>query len=228
MKGFETIKGFFKNKFKNLKPINVSVNINLSFDGLKKDLSKAWSGIRKKISYFWKNYRTRVYIVIGAIIIYVIGMWLLQTLYIQQPKIPTPKEGSLPPVTTENLTLTDLSQIIELFGPWDSPTIQNGQPVTNSKALVLLQEDGGMKISRLGINFPNKNWEIKKPPEIASMTLGKGTVKIMTNKSRIFTLAIFQPFILEQRPQMVYLIDDGGKIWGLTVEQTSELKYEIK
>jgi hypothetical protein len=216
--------GKFLDKIKNLKPISISVNINVPVADIKKGFLK----IVRRIKNTWETNRTRIYISIGVIVVCAIGIWLLETLYIQQPKVPTPKEGPLPQVLTENLTKTDLSQTVEVFGPWNSPAIRNGQPVTDFRALVLLLEDGGIKVSLLGVTFPNKNWGVKKPPEIAGMTLDKNTVKIMTNKSRIFTLAVFQPFVFEQRPEMVYLIDDGGKIWGLSAEQTSEITYGIK
>jgi hypothetical protein len=212
----------FKRKLMGLKPIRVS-----GFRGFKSIRVRSdWKLIQLRLSTFWRVNRKKIFIALPAIVLCLIIVWVLCNIYLQK-RIQTPKEVALPPVASATLSQTDFSEIISYFGPWDSPDIKDGQSVINSKNLALLEEDGGIKISSWGLTYPNKNWSAIKPPEITNMTLEQNKVTIMTNKRQIFSVAIFEPFILEQMPKMIYLIDDGGKTWGLGTDSAKDIKYEV-
>lgn len=171
-----------------------------------------------------------VVVLFVAFLIWVIFLW---------PSAAAPTRDVLPEVREQTLTPTELSVLLTSFDPWHSPRIDDmGTPVTNKKALVLLQENGGMRVSSWGIRMedmdPEKGYGIIfTPPEITAITINGGMVTIQTNKGRQFVIAVEQPFILEQTPASVYKIVGSGAFRGFIVPigtkyAAQELRYKLE
>lgn len=145
------------------------------------------------------------------------------------PKVSYPRVTTLPNVPSETLIPTELSRVLELFGPWEVGQVdEKSQAVSDPRKLLLLKENGGVRVSLWGIRTGNEKWSSFIPPEIASLTVGEGVVKLGTNKQRVFAVSVAQPFILEQTPLMVYLVSHERKVWGIPLSEAETLRYKVK
>lgn len=161
--------------------------------------------------------------IIGAVVFFILDAVLWH------PSVPVPSRMVLPKVQDEALIPTELTRSLEIFGPWDSPNFnEKGESVNDPRILLLLKENGGMRVSVWGIELPNSQWTNTIPPEISQMTVEKNVVHIATNKNRVFTVNVNQPFLLEQTPLMIYLIDPEGQILGISASEAEALRYSIR
>lgn len=190
--------------------------------------------IKRHLRGFWEKNKDVlnpkiILIGVAAIAVIALGLFLFIS-FVFQPANNVPQGGSLPEVTEDELVPTDLTQTMNDFGPWASPSINSqGIPVMDSRALILLREDGGMRVAQLGISYPADVWRKNRPIAISAMSRKKDSDNILieTNKDRQFTIQTDQPFILEQSPLTVYLIDSHGEFWSVSREEALILKYKL-
>lgn len=175
----------------------------------------------------WRANKRQLKIVLGLAILIAISIWLIQSLFFL-PRVRVPLEDHrVPPVFQEILEPTELQKTITAFSPW-------GVEPDFGRALLLLQEDGGQRVSSWSVEFPNKHWSGIRPPELSRMTITidktidkYGRAQIQTNKGRNFSISVNQPFVFEQTPQMVYLITEQGEIFGINVKDAESLRYKM-
>jgi hypothetical protein len=174
------------------------------------------------------SWRALVGLGVGAAVVSVIVLVILNTVF-WHPKVSYPKTTVLPNVPSQTLTPTELSRVVELFGPWGAGQVdEKNQVVSDPRNLLLLKENGGVRISLWGIRMGNEKWSSFIPPEIVSLTVEEGVVKLGTNKQRVFVVSVAQPFILEQTPLMVYLVSHERKVWGIPLSEAETLRYKVK
>lgn len=188
--------------------------------------------MERVIEFFRANCRQ----IIGLVALIVVALLALLVVWVVLllPDSELPKEDVVPAVVERNLSPTELSEITALFGPWQSPHVDvSGLPVIDAGALVMLMEDGGMRVSAWRVRMehinPENGYAIAfRPPEISAMTIGNdGTIRLQTNKGRIFTVSIGQPFILEQIPTSIYKITSGGAFMPIGAQYAAEkLRYK--
>lgn len=159
----------------------------------------------------------------GALII-----WILNIVF-WQPSVTVPRDTGIAPAATETLRPTALDEVAKLFAPWESPEVNSSGEITSDpRALTMLREDGGTRVASWGVKFLNKNWSLSEPPEISRLSVHDGKALLMTNKGRIFAVAVMQPFILEQTPQQVYLVAEDRTIWTVSAQVAETLRYRLK
>lgn len=144
------------------------------------------------------------------------------------PKASIPKGDQVGEVEKQVLVPTELSQTLNLFGPWEPSRMDPAEMIYSSGKLLLLHENGSVSVSSFMIQFPSDvNWSAGRPPEIWAVSVEKnGAVVFETNTERRFEVSVSQPFILEQTPRMIYVITADRKVWAVSVEKAKTLRYK--
>lgn len=145
------------------------------------------------------------------------------------PRGSVPTKQNLPPVISQTLEPTDLDVTLNTFGPWASPEIdENGHPVTDQGAILLLKEDGGMLVStRWALRSARTMWEKAAPPEISKLSVERNNVRMITNTRREFRFQTYQPFLIEQTPKIIYSVDELGAIYMVNFEKALGIRYQL-
>lgn len=162
---------------------------------------------------FWMGVGvTAAALMIAASVIYVIS--LPASSVGRQPR---------PPVQTQTLTPTDLDQVINWFGPWQ--TLPSGS--TGSPALVLLHSGGSIDRSSWVVSV-DASWQRTDPPQIVNVTAASAKVTFTTDDGKTYAVGYNQPFIIERLPQQVFAFARAGsgyRIVSTTVERVHRLGH---
>ncbi len=162
--------------------------------------------------------------VLGLAALCLIGGFVVWAIFLYQD-VRIPQKDKIPDAEIRSLVPTELSLTLSMFGPWETPFAKNERMSTEQ--LLLLKESGGLSASLYGIRFPDENWSALKPPEISRLTVDGYMVRLTTNKGRTFEVSTNQPFILEQTPEMIYLVTADRKIWAINTEKGEALRYNV-
>lgn len=146
------------------------------------------------------------------------------------PTTPLDEKDPLPPVAQGPLTDTDLQQVKTVLGPFkaiaadaDSPT-----PETNAPAVLILNQDGSTLASeKWTIPFEATQWSKGDVFQIRSQSMALGYVTIGTNRQRTFVVKANQPFIFEEAPQQVHVIDGQGNAWSVTTARAEAQRQAL-
>lgn len=180
---------------------------------------------------FLKINRKRLIIFISTLLFLLGSAFAIYYVGFVYPKGSVPAQQNLPPVISPPLESTDLDVTLDTFGPWASPKIdENGHSMTNGRSILLLKEDGSiMESTKWQLNTYNVMWRALMPPEISRLSVDNGIAKILTNKRREFTVLTGQPFIFEQTPKSIYIINSDGILVGtISVDQALKILEELQ
>ena len=145
---------------------------------------------------------------------------------VSQPIVEQP----VPPVVQEPLEETDLAQVKSVLGPFvtivvsaDSPT-----PETRSPAVLILHQDGGTSASQnWTIPFDTTSWSRRDAFQIRSLSSQLGYVTIGSNLQRTFVVKANQPFLFEDAPQQLCMIDAQGNTWATTTARAQAARQAL-
>jgi len=146
------------------------------------------------------------------------------------PTTPPDEKDPVPPVAQGPLTDTDLQQVKSVLGPFkaipadaDSPT-----PETNAPAVLILNQDGSTLASeKWTVPFEATQWSKGDVFQIRSQSMALGYVTIGTNRQRTFVVKANQPFIFEETPQKVHIIDGQGNTWSVTTARAEAQRQAL-
>lgn len=124
---------------------------------------------------------------------------------------PTAGVPDLPPTTVEQPALTSLQAVRAAFAPWMLAPGNTGRAFAPD--LVMLNENGSVEASAATVDFRPQDWTSTRPFDLRTVNVRGSSVDINTSGGKLFTIAVQQPFILEQQPQYVYLVTDDGTVW---------------
>ena len=146
------------------------------------------------------------------------------------PTTPPDEQDPMPPVAQGPLTDTDLQQVKSVLGPFkaiaadaDSPT-----PETNAPAVLILNQDGSTLASeKWTVPFEATQWSKGDVFQIRSQSMALGYVTIGTNLKRTFVVKANQPFIFEEVPQQVHVVDGQGNTWSTTTARAEASRQAL-
>lgn len=163
---------------------------------------------------------------VGCACVALVGFVVLWVTLLYQD-VPVPREDKVPVAKEQILSPTELSETLAIFGPWKSPdVIKDGEAKVDARVLLMLQEDGGMRVASFRVYFPHEGWGVARPIEVSALAIERESVRLETNKGRDFLFNVAQPFILEQTPQMIYAVTADKKVWSLPLKEAIKLRYK--
>jgi hypothetical protein len=56
------------------------------------------------------------------------------------------------------------------------------------------------------------NWVMKKPLGVSNLTLNGTNFEMVVNGDE-YSLNVYQPFVIDDQPEVIYLVDDHGQVW---------------
>jgi hypothetical protein len=146
------------------------------------------------------------------------------------PTTQSDEKDPLPSVAQGPLTDTDLQQVKTVLGPFkaiaadaDSPT-----PETNAPAVLILNQDSSTLASeKWTVPFEATQWSKGDVFQIRSQSMALGYVTIGTNRQRTFVVKANQPFIFEEAPQQVHIVDGQGNTWSVTTARAEAQRQAL-
>lgn len=139
---------------------------------------------------------------------------------ISGPKTEPQTDTEDPKVLQEPLEPTDLDHIKNVLGPFETIAVDANSPTpeTQSPAVLILNQDHSTLASQdWTVPFDADAWERdNNTPKIRSKTVEMDFMTIKTDRDLIFVVKALQPFIFEETPDTVYVIDSEGQIWSIT------------
>jgi hypothetical protein len=146
-----------------------------------------------------------------------------------QPAVQQP----LPPVEEQPLTDTNLTQAKQALGPFETIAVSADTPTpdTHSPAVLLLNQDNSTQASQrwtIPFNGSTSSWKQTSVTQIRSISLVNGYVTFGSNLNRTFVVKCNQPFIFEEMPQQVVVIDPQGNTWSTTTARATASRQPLK
>lgn len=114
------------------------------------------------------------------------------------------------------LKATDLQQVRNAFGPFSTIAVNAGspEPDTRSPAILLLSNDSSVQAStKWTVRFNKQAWSQQPAFQISGVSVSHGYATFGMGQGSVFTVKCGQPFVLEDQPQQVVLIDVNAKQW---------------
>jgi hypothetical protein len=146
------------------------------------------------------------------------------------PTSPLGGKDPVPPVAQGPLTDTDLQQVKSVLGPFKAVTADADSPTpeTNAPAVLILNQDGSTLASeKWTVPFEATQWSKGGVFQIRSQSVALGYVTIGTNLRRTFVVKANQPFIFEETPQQVHIIDGQGNTWSVTTARAEAQRQAL-
>lgn len=124
----------------------------------------------------------------------------------------------LPPVVVQPDQPTDLQTVETQLGPFAVlPASNSPTPDTQYPAVLLARYDGSLAASqRWKLSTDLHNWTNQEAIQITNLSVHNGFATFSTGPAQVYTVHVDQPFVLENVPQYVMLIDEQGKQWQIS------------
>jgi hypothetical protein len=155
------------------------------------------------------------------------GLGLYENLSTVTPQPPSVVR-QLPPVEQPHLTQTDLQQVRDTLGPFSTIPVAGDTPTpdTHSPAVLVLNQNGSTEASQTWtVPFDSTQWAQRDVFHIRSLSSKLGYMTIGTDIGRTFVVKANQPFIFEEEPGQVYLIDANGTTLTITTARAEALRH---
>jgi hypothetical protein len=162
--------------------------------------------------------------VVGLLLAGGVGFFGSLTSGPQQPPVVV---QPLPHVEQSPLTQTDLQQVRDTLGPFATILVANDTPTpdTHAPSVLILNQNASTEASQAWtVPFDSTQWAQRDIFQIRSLSLKLGYVTIGTNVGRTFVVRANQPFIFEDTPEQLYLIDGNGVLWTITTARAEALR----
>lgn len=176
--------------------------------------------------FAWK----RLVIALAVAIVAVVGTTIVHNIIDTPPQVvgSAPK---LPAVQLQQPATTDLQQVEATLGSFGTlPVSSSNTPDTAFPAVLLIRQDGSIAASqKWTVPFSANEWAKQSSPQIAALSVSNGYATFKTSASGIFayTVRVGQPFVLEQVPQYVMLIDAQGVQWSIGSTRAETLRRPL-
>ena len=115
-----------------------------------------------------------------------------------QPPASVPAEGAKPPVVQQPLVPTTYQQVRTWFGPWELAAPAS----TGAPRLVMLQGNA-VEVSSWIVTVDD-SWKQETFTDVQAATGSKDTVRIRLNTGDEYEISYNQPFIIDDKPEVVY------------------------
>lgn len=175
--------------------------------------------------------RKRVVILVVAALVALAGVGIVSYALSGPPAQPA-IEKPLPPAGQVPLEDTDLNQVKEALGPFTTIAVSadSPNPDTSHPAVLLLNQDGSTQASEnWTVPFNGStSWTQGDVAQIRSISLNVGYVTFGTNLQRTFVVKANQPFIFEEAPERVVVVDAQGNTWSSTMSRAQASRQPLK
>jgi len=136
-----------------------------------------------------------------AIVCLLFALFIVGMIFFWRPSAKERTKEIVPLAQEQTLTLSELDRTLALFDPWHQALVdESGMFVVDKRALVLLQEDGGMRVSSWGIYMDHvrveNGFRALRPPEISGMTIKEGMVKFQIKRQQFVIAVIRGPHLV--------------------------------
>ena len=184
-----------------------------------------------RTTFRWPQLRARTVAVAAAVVVALgaaaFGGWVL---YGPGQTPPQVVNQNPPAVVDQQPANTDLQNMEAVWGPWQtiSPTDQN--PATSSPALLLLKQNGGeLASTKWTVPFQASSgyWHAQVTAPIDALSVKGDAVKLVSSTNETFWVAIGQPFVFEQTPGQVYVVDQTGNVWQIDLATASGIRLSV-
>ena len=158
------------------------------------------------VKALWDYRRTTLLTIAALVVLFVLVVWAYKNEWLIK-RGPAPQAAEHPAVVHQSLPPTNLEQVRAWFGPWQLVDPLNA----GTTALVLIRGDGGMEASSWTTKVDSQ-WHPTDIPQINQIEYLGGNVNFTLGGPTIYTVALGQPFVLEQLSDRVYaFVHNGGK-----------------
>ena len=139
-------------------------------------------------------------------------------------KHPLPVPAQIP------LTQTDRQTIVSGLGPFSTIAPPVGRnPDTQAPAILLLREDGSTAASlQWTVPFTPTTWAKQDVLQLTAATRLGNYANLVTDQGRSYEVRLNQPFVLEENPNQVNLIDADGFAWQISSGRAIALRVTLK
>ena len=96
-----------------------------------------------------------------------------------------------------------------------------------SAVLILNQDSSTLASEKWTVPFEATQWSKGDVFQIRSQSMALGYVTIGTNRQRTFVVKANQPFIFEEAPQQVHIVDGQGNTWSVTTARAEAQRQAL-
>ena len=147
-----------------------------------------------------------------------------------QTSVVTPVNRQPLPAPPEiPLTATDRQKVVTGLGSFSTIAPAIGRnPDTQAPAVLLLREDGSIAASvQWTVPFTNTSWSKQDIIQLTAATRLGNYANLQTDQGRTYEVRLGQPFVLEETPGQVMLIDQDGFQWQISTGRAIALRLPL-
>ncbi|MGH8483324.1 MAG: hypothetical protein ACRESP_02880 [Pseudomonas sp.] len=136
----------------------------------------------------------------------------------------------LDPVAPEPLVPTDIQQVRDALGPFETILVATDTPTpdTRNPAVLILNDDGSTEASTAWtVPFEPTSWTRENDFRIRGLSFDVGFATIAASNRRTYVVRAGQPFLFEDEPNRMLVVGPDGQMYALTMARAQAQRQSL-